>query len=297
MDEHKLVTLKLIGFNELEQSNLKAVLTLAERALQNQWQLVDSATADFYLLSVASSAQLHSNDSLKALPEAQRIMCVNNDEHSTVLNRVSLQAAPPVATEIIESAAPATVIENASPPVPIPESDIDDTTYFEPHQGLLGYLLHPKQHYLVITLDSQIDCLALYVDIKQRIYYTHNTLAQLDAYLTARDSLFIKSYTAEEFNECIEAENLKPQSLKNLIWYAAITLSAGRVIKNHDNNAVVSLKSWPDLRLPRCMDYAKLAAFMKNNAATLEMIAEKTGIARTDVHNFYNACYLLGIID
>lgn len=316
MDEHKLVTLKLIGFNELEQSNLKAVLTLAERALQNQWQLVDSATADFYLLSVASSAQLHSNDSLKALPEAQRIMCVNNDEHSTghslimdekripglralveVLNRVSLQAAPPVATEIIESAAPATVIENARPPVPIPESDIDDTTYFEPHQGLLGYLLHPKQHYLVITLDSQIDCLALYVDIKQRIYYTHNTLAQLDAYLTARDSLFIKSYTAEEFNECIEAENLKPQSLKNLIWYAAITLSAGRVIKNHDNNAVVSLKSWPDLRLPRCMDYAKLAAFMKNNAATLEMIAEKTGIARTDVHNFYNACYLIDIID
>jgi hypothetical protein len=314
MDEHKLVTLKLIGFNELEQSNLKAVLTLAERALQNQWQLVDSATADFYLLSVASSAQLHSNDSLKALPAAQRIMCVSKAEHSAghslimdekripglralveVLNRVSLQAAP-VATEMIESAAPAAVIENAHP-VPISEADIDDTTYFEPHQGLLGDLLQPKQHYLVITLDNQIDCLALYVDIKQRIYYTHNTLAQLDAYLTARDSLFIKSYTAEEFNECIEAENLKPQSLKNLIWYAAITLSAGRVIKNHDNNAVVSLKSWPDLRLPSCMNYAKLAAFMKNNAATLQVIAEKTGIARADVHNFYNACYLLGIID
>jgi hypothetical protein len=223
-----------------------------------------------------------------------------------VLNRASLVihnvevASVTVAsleTEKVAIENPALAIENLPPVAMAVEPAPSFPAYFDPNQGLLGYLLQPKEHYLVITLDNQIDCLALYLNMNKAVYYSHNTLEQLNAYLTARDNLFIKSYTAEEFNECIEAENLKSQALKTLIWYAAITLSAGRVIKDHDNNAVVSLKSWPDLRLPKCMDYAKLAAFMKNNAATLEVIAEKTGIARTDVHNFYNACYLIDIID
>jgi predicted transcriptional regulator len=59
----------------------------------------------------------------------------------------------------------------------------------------------------------------------------------------------------------------------------------------------VTLKSWPDLRLFKCIDYAKVATFMKNNAAPLEMIAEYTDIPLAEVNNFYNACYLMGLIE
>ncbi len=307
MDEKTVITLKLVGFNEVELSNLKAVLTLAERALQKQWQIVETATADFFLLSVASAEQHPNNDSLQALPIERCIFCVEqpknqahyelllDDKHIprlqmlvNLLNRIGSHAttAQPVAQSPIAKA------DSTQESILVQKQDC-----FDPAQGLLGYLLQPTNHYLVVTLNNQIDCLGLYINHQQQVYYTHNTQEQLEAYLLATDTLFIKSYTAEEFTECIEAENLKPQPLKNLIWHGAILLSKGKVLHHYAPEHIVRLKSWPDLRLPRCMEYAKLAAFMKNNAATLPLVAQELSVPLAQVHDFYNACYLIGIIE
>lgn len=326
MDENKLITLKLIGFNELEQSNLKSILTLGTRALHHEWQLVDSATADFFLLSVASTAQFSNNDSLKSLPKARSIFCITDEEEVVakyvlkmdekriprlsalvdLLNRASAEMIdsdePMMQTKTEPAAVVITQFESPAPVEPasvveMPVEQVESGTFFEPQQGLLGHLLQPQAHYQVITLNHQIDCWALYLDMEKKVYYSHNSLEQLDAYICASDEiLFIKSYDEDEFNECIVAESLKAQPIKNLLWCAGIQLSQGKVIKTHAPRSIITLKSWPDLRLPKCMDYAKLAAFMKNNAASLELVAEHTQFPLADVHDFYNACYLIGIV-
>jgi len=324
MDVNKLITLKLIGFNELEQSNLKSILTLGARALHHEWQLVDSAMADFFLLSVASTAQFSNNDSLKSLPKARCIFCITDNQVEAdyvlkmdekripglraladLLNRAGAEITDTVEPVIQTKAEPVAVVAQTDSPAPaqspsvvkMPVEQAESGSFFEPQQGLLGHLLQPQAHYQVITLNHQIDCLALYLDMEKKVYYSHNSLEQLDAYVCASDEmLFIKSYDEEEFNECIVAESLKAQPIKNLLWCAGICLSKGKVIKAHAPRSIITLKSWPDLRLPKCMDYAKLAAFMKNNAATLELIAQHTQFPLADVHDFYNACYLIGIV-
>lgn len=315
MDENNLVTLKLIGFNELESSNLTAILALAERALQKNWQVVDSMAADFFLLSVASTAQLDSNSFLKTLP-LERCLFYTNDatqvNSKTLLvhenpipslrslvalfNQLSLSMAASQPLTLPEASEVTPITVHSAEPVP--EQPVENKDYFDPQQGLLGYLLQPKEHHLVITLTHPIDCLALYVDKEKHVYYSHNTLEQLDTYLLAsRDALSVKSYTVEAFNNGVNAEHLLPHPLKNLIWYAAMTLSAGKVMQGYTQEKIVTLKSWPDLRLPKCLNYAKALLFMKNNAATLPVIAEQTALPLTDLYTLYNACYLIGLIE
>jgi hypothetical protein len=69
------------------------------------------------------------------------------------------------------------------------------------------------------------------------------------------------------------------------------------MIKGHANSDIVMLKTWPDLRMYKCAEYAKVAAFMKNNAAPLERIATETRMPLAEINNFYNACYLMGLIE
>ncbi|MDD5273461.1 MAG: hypothetical protein PHU14_12165 [Methylovulum sp.] len=57
------------------------------------------------------------------------------------------------------------------------------------------------------------------------------------------------------------------------------------------------MKGWPNLRLPEGRDFIKLAAFMHNNSMPLPAIAEATRLPLEQVHNFYNACYLVGLIE
>ena len=57
MTEDKVVTLKLIDFNESDIENLKTILGLAERALKKKWRLVETDDADFFLLSIIAATE------------------------------------------------------------------------------------------------------------------------------------------------------------------------------------------------------------------------------------------------
>jgi hypothetical protein len=111
------------------------------------------------------------------------------------------------------------------------------------------------------------------------------------------ETLKISPCSKIELQSVIAIENLKAYPLKDLIWYIVIQTSAGRPIKGHTPTDIVALKSWPDLRLYKCIEYAKPAAFMKNNAAPLEIIASETETTLEKLYDFYNACYLAGLIE
>jgi len=310
MQKDKLITLKLLDFNDLERNNLDAVLTLAERGLQKKWQVVDTETADFYLLSTHANAQLETNETLKALPKQRCLYCaihedVNNPHILIVDNNhiCSLRALVTLfnhAAEEIDLETPAiAVVEQEQPPLTeleIQEVEISNT-FFDASEGFLGYLLENTEFFLKITLDSEPEFPALYINIQTNSYYSQKSLLLLETYLMATtDQFMMTALTKEELETAIDTEELKAQKIKDLVWFSVIKSSAGRVIKGHSEDDVVTLQVWPDLRLPSCIKYAKVATFMKNNAATLRIVAEKTGFSLADVHTFYNACYMTGLI-
>ena len=167
--------------------------------------------------------------------------------------------------------------------------------FFDPRQSLLGYLLAKRHEQLIISLKTQSDYPPLYM--VATTYYTQNTLEQLTPYLADLQTLDIKPCSKADIEKRIRAENLKGSFLRDFIWYGTINISSGRVIKGHQSSDSVTLKSWPDIRLYKFVEYAKIATFMKINTAPLAVIAEYTQMPLAEVHNFYNACSLLGLIE
>jgi hypothetical protein len=298
MEENKIVTLKLIDFNDLERSNLQVILGLATRALKKKWQLVSSNEVDFFLFSVDASQSLERQKDFPAerslfcrtasTIQAERSLLVDENRLPSLsalvalLNRVSV--SPAVAAEI-------------KPPTYAEPIAIGSAVFFDPQQGLLGHLLAAEQEQLVLCLSDRVDYAPLYIDVKKNAYYSQNSLEQMDAYVADPDELLITPCSQIEIEKAIMTEKLEPQPLKNFIWYISIKTSAGKVIKGHLNTDIITLKGWPNMRLFKCMEYANLITFMRNNAAPLEMIAEQIKMPLAAVNDFYNACYLMGLIE
>jgi len=306
MQKDKLITLKLLDFNDLERNNLDAVLTLAERGLQEKWQIVDTETADFYLLSIHATLELETRETLKALPKQRCLYCAvhedANNSHILVVNNhmCSLRALVTLfnhAAEEIDLEIPVVaVVEAATQAEDISLLKSEDT-FFDVSEGFLGRLLESEEFLLKMSLKSQSDYPALYIDIHSNSYYSQNSLLALKSYLVAtNEQLTVTPIIKKELETVVAIEKLKAQKIKDLVWFSVIENSAGRMIKGHSEDDVITLKAWPDLRLPSCIKYAKIATFMKNNAATLQIVAEKTGFSLAEVHTFYNACYMTGLI-
>ncbi len=308
MEENKLVTLKLIGFNQESRNSFSAVLTLAGRALKKTWQITEAEEADFFLLSAQSSATANRENLLKGRLAARFLFCTTenitqenellvDDNHVprlsvlvALFNKISASENSPAQPKTAESSTQ--VSRTAS------SSETNPPNFFDPEEGLLGHLLAAKHEQLIISLSNQPHYPALYIDTAKNVYYSQNSLEQLNPYLETAKLLNVKPASATEIENVIATETLKSCPLKDLIWYIVIKTSAGRLIKGHSiTSNIVTLKGWPDLRLFKCLDYAKVATFMKNNAAPLETIAAQTGISPAELNNFYNACYLMGLIE
>jgi hypothetical protein len=304
MAENNLVTLKLIGFNEVESNNLQVILSLAARALQKKWQIVEESQADFFLLSAEAAKNVDTNDALKSLPANHCLFCTREKhgltDHSLYVDEKHLPSLSLLVTlfnrvSSNDYAGTEGNTPEVMPQAPVLEEKQPVSEHFDVQQGLLGYLLTTEHELLSISLPHNPDYPPLYIDAEKSVYCSQNSLEQLEPYLSAE--LKIKSCSKAEIENCVNSGNLKPHPLKNLIWYIVIQTSAGRVIKDHQHTDIVTLKGWPDLKLFRCLDYAKVATFMKNNAATLDIVSEYTKRPIADVIDFHNACYLMGLVE
>jgi hypothetical protein len=298
MDENNFITLKLIGFNELDRNNLTAILVLATRALKEKWQLVETDAADFFLFSSELSAPML-NEEVKNYPLERCMFCTPKTAPQTTHTLpVDTNGLPRLSSlvELFNRHCANSTAEHKPPAMQPTVTEAENEQFFDPRQGLLKHLLATESAQLIINLEHN-NYPALYIDIENNTYYSQNKLAQLEPYVLTSQTLLIEPCSAIVFKNHIDNESLKPQPLKDLIWYATLKTSAGKVIKGYTNTDIVTLKNWPDLRLSKYLDYARLAAFMKNNAATLQTIAEYTKTPLTEVSDFYNACYLIGLIE
>lgn len=94
------------------------------------------------------------------------------------------------------------------------------------------------------------------------------------------------------------APKMPARPLSELLFLAALGASRGRMAAGGRVEEPVRLQRWPDAM---CMEqdrkFFPLAAFMTSNAASLPVIAERTGIPLARVVDFHNACAAVDIIE
>ncbi|MGZ8190157.1 MAG: hypothetical protein ACXWTS_02895, partial [Methylococcaceae bacterium] len=85
MKENKVLTLKLIGFSGHKTEKFSAIFNLAEHRLKQNWQIVDTDSADFFILT----EKLKSDQSsyLNSLPPERCLFC-SSTENATDNNNV-----------------------------------------------------------------------------------------------------------------------------------------------------------------------------------------------------------------
>lgn len=296
-----MVTLKLIGFSEIEKTRFSAVLALAERNLRKNWSIADNATADFYLIKGRLFPQMEQHEILKRLPRQRCIfMCRPEDDlgidghqfHWGNEDLPSLRYLAEFFNQLTDN--------RATGPTSLPKTDptplSPNSAWFNPDEGFLGHLLATCQTPRAFSLANQATELMLCVDSEQKHYFSNVSLERLEPYFFATAELQIINLSATQLQTAITNAGLKAKPLTQLLWFTAYSCSQGRPIQGYQASDIVNLKRWPDLNLPGCKHLIKLAAFMHSNAVDLATVQAKTHIPVEQIFNFYNACQVVGLI-
>lgn len=323
------INLKLVGFSEFEERNIESVLSLAERGLLKNWRLVTAPPVDYYLLPESLNARMEQEDNLKALPR-DRCIFTSKEESSadSASNDMWLlcdsRSVPRIRSmiELFNLLCEDTLTERRNqgpsigtveaPPVNITATvaavaEVTATPVlaeaFSPRQGFIGQLLGAadKNGLLIYELNIPNSPGRIYVYPEQQVFYSPSSLDLLAPFFAADQALIScttrSQVTEAELEQLSEAEDLKPYTLRSLLWYGVYKSSQGRLLEGAAADKPVRLKRWPDLNLSDCQDLIKLAAFMQSNAVSLLVVAEKTGIPIKMIYDFYNACEIVGLIE
>jgi hypothetical protein len=275
-----IVTLKLLGFSDAEQERFASMLDQAKRGLKREWHITNKLSAEFFLIKEDLIPQLDQHEVLKNLPRQQCIFIRRKrDEFSGQGHQFYWG-------------------ENAVPPLRALADFLNGILagIFDPEQCFLGRLLTPAISARAFTLNNQPD-LKLFINAEGTKFYCNEKLEQLAPFVSAWEELVVTELSADEFDEVLAANNLNPQSLNHLLWYAAFKGSKGRVIKGHQSNDLVHLKRWPDINFYGCKRFIKLAAFLHSNTVDLPTAGFKTEMPMEEVYDFYNACKIIGLIE
>jgi len=295
-----MVTLKLLDFSDKDKARFASILTLAERGLTRSWAITNDMSADFFLIKERLLPFMDQHEVLKSLPRQQCIfiMHTGNNRTKTIGHQLYWgESEVPSLRLLVEFLNQLTSEEEAAHPAsaqPLiaPESDV-----FDHEQGFLGYLLAPANTPRAFKLNNEHAGIVLYIDAEQNRYYSNTALEQLKPYFFATDALLIENISAGQLHTAITAQTLKPQPLSHLLWFTAFASSQGKVIKSYQKGDIVHLKRWPNINLPGCKQLVKLAAYMQSNAVDLDTVQANTAIPMAQIHDFYNACKVTGLID
>lgn len=94
------------------------------------------------------------------------------------------------------------------------------------------------------------------------------------------------------------APKMPARPLSELLFLAALGASRGRLAAGARLDEPVRLQRWPDaVCIERDRKFFPLAAFMTSNAASPQVIAERTGVPLARVVDFHNACAAVDIIE
>ncbi|MGZ8190163.1 MAG: hypothetical protein ACXWTS_02925 [Methylococcaceae bacterium] len=320
MEKNKLLSLKLIGFSEVETEQFSAVLDLAERGLQQSWRIVETVSADFFILAEGTEAEQINSlpyecclfctsevsagsenslliDSTKRVPRLRSLIeLLNRAAILRIGQRSDEPAAKGKSIGVKKSTEPEFIQEDIEPDKLKSIGQVVEV-FFNPEQGLLKYLLQTNSQPFSLALKSQTDNSDIYIHPSHKTYYCKTGLEQLSSSFSSEIEWLEKTISEAELDAAIKQTSLLPQPLSNLVWYVAFKSSQGRLMQGHSGHDIVYLTRLPDLGVPECRKFVKLATFMKKNAVPLDTAAIETNTSLAQVYDFYNACQLTGLIE
>ncbi|NOQ64315.1 MAG: hypothetical protein GQ582_07370 [Methyloprofundus sp.] len=173
-----------------------------------------------------------------------------------------------------------------------------DYDYYDLECGFIGGILSEKTgiYQFELEVKGKSSKQILYINFAETVYYSQSQLEQLTNFCSS-DKVLSNLMTVVELEQAIHLKGLQALPLNHLIWYGVFHCSAGRPRKGYKESDIVRLKRWPDINIPGCRTFIKLAAYMQSNAVELSVAQDKTGFSMQQVYSFYNACYATGLIE
>ncbi len=109
------------------------------------------------------------------------------------------------------------------------------------------------------------------------------------------DSFIIDSVSTDELTTL--SAGLNVSSLDSKLWLTAVTWSNGELLDGHCDDKSFILKEWPHfLRKGFKTEYVKIASILARQSCSINDLEKATTISRTDIINFYNAAFAVGLI-
>ena len=312
-----LKKLAFLGFNEQQQKIFSSILFLSERNLNQNWDIVTEDLAQvIFVHSKKSMSQIQWNELQLAYPQAilvayslnlinlqtpwklltEDTALTNRTELITLLNKITQYKPKNIElnSKVIK-AKESPVIKNIPEKRVISPQKIPNDNLFLPDNYFLTIVRMSIKTGYIYRCRFKNNTM-LYLLPQQNCYFCSTEMIDLKKlFLMPPKEIKIKRMLDIELEQQIEG--LKTKALNDLLWHATITASQGRFITNYQPDDPVHLKSWPDISLiSENKSYLKIAAFMSQNTINIIEISKQTQQKLSDVIDFYNACYILGLV-
>lgn len=151
-----------------------------------------------------------------------------------------------------------------------------------------------KQKLLCLTLP---DLTKLYVNGQSKTFMADDDINHLKKFAPIPLSE-IKLSNIDEEHFSAETRKKPISALHRLLWTAGIYGSEGKLLAGHTMDRPVKLRAWPNFtRNDFLPQHLKMAAIIARRPTSLEQLVKQTGIAQSDIINFYNAAYAVDLIE
>ncbi len=167
--------------------------------------------------------------------------------------------------------------------------------YTSKESSIFHVLLNAKVDKKLLSLSSD-NHPNLYVDgISNTIVSSAQHSEMEDILNKSLDGFKIDSISNDEL--AAFSVGLNVSSLDSKLWVSAVTWSNGELLDGHCDDKAFTLKEWPHfLRNGFKTDYVKIAAILARQSCSINDLEKSTNISRTDIINFYNAAFAVGLI-
>lgn len=181
----------------------------------------------------------------------------------------------------------------------VPAEAKDNEPCFDPSIGLVGLLRDILAQGGQLELHG-INTPKILVSVPERRYaiLAPGTLQHLHPlFELKRGYISLAHLDAAGFASRADGKGLAWRPIEQLIWYAAIRASRGRLPKRCEGEgAAITLEIWPihATDFPGFSDYISIAAALHSHILSFDKLAQMTGAAMEQVIDFCNACDALG---
>lgn len=175
----------------------------------------------------------------------------------------------------------------------IAPSEREEDRYFDPDDYLLGILRHAVAdgHNIAVSLGAGEVCILT----ARGEYFTDLAPQALRQFCCRPAGQYAVRRLPEREAAKIERAGRYGRNLDELMWYAALCASQGRLIKGCRRDDVVLLKHWPNLtRIAATPNAVRIAALLTRYPTSVTLAYRLLKISLAELNEFYSGAHAAG---